>query len=225
MDWTYNTISKEELPSGKCGLVEYRGNTAITSATAGATYITLHKFKTKAQGFREVSGVSSAEYLEVNFSNITSFLAISKLGKIKRLELCWCLKLESDAGLSGIKDHIEWLHIDTSRRFQPKKDLFELHNLRVLALNACGPLDNLRFLKLMPNLLDFRFVDTNVLDGDLKPLLEHPSLVNAGFLDKRHYNIKSSEIEAHFRENNTRAREYAHKGEFSTWRYKAFGVS
>ena len=224
MDWTYNTIWREQLPPGKCGIIEFKGNKAITSATANATYITLQKFKTKARGFREVSGVSSAEYLEVNFSNITSLLELSKLGKIKRLELSWCLQLESDAGLSEIKDHIEWLHINTSRKFRPTKDLFGLRNLKVLCLNACGPLDNLQFIKQMPSLLDFRFVDTNVLDGDLTPLLEHPNLVNAGFLDKRHYNIRSNDIKARFEEKNAKAKEYAHKGEFRTWRYKVFST-
>ena len=59
------------------------------------------------------------------------------------------------------------IQINTSKKFSPKKDFFELRNLKVLCLNACGPLDNLRFLKQMPNLLDFRFVDTKIVDGDL----------------------------------------------------------
>jgi len=223
MDWTYNTIWKEQLRAGKYATIEYKGNKANTNGTEGATYFTIHKFKTKKAGFHELNGVSSAEYVEVNFSNITSFLEISKLGRIKRLELCWCLALESDEGLSDMKNHIEWLHINTSRKFSPKKELFELRNLKVLCLNASGPLDNLRFLSQMPNLLDFRFVDTKIVDGDLTPILEHPSLVNAGFLDKRHYNIKSRDIEEHFKEKDERAKEYAYKGEFRTFRYKAFG--
>lgn len=222
MDWTYNTIWKEQLPQDKLAVIEFKGNKPITNVAASAAYSIVHKFKTKGVGFSELNGVSSAKYLEVNFSNITSFLGIAKLGRIKRLELCWCLKLESDSGLSEITDHIEWLHINTSKKFSPKKDLFELRNLKVLCLNACGPLDNLQFLKQMPNLLDFRFVDTKIVDGDLTPILEHPSLVNAGFLDKRHYNLKDSEVEAQLKEKWEKSIEYAYKGEFRTWRYKAF---
>ncbi len=223
MDWTYNTIWNDQLPPGKLAAIEYKGNKSTTNGVAGATYYIIHKFKTKAAGFHELNGVNSAEYLDVRFSNITSFLEISKLGKIKRLELVWCLKLESDAGLSEIKNDIEWLHIDTSRKFSPQKDLFELRNLKVLCLNGCGPLDNLRFLEQMPNLVDFRFVDTNVIDGDLTPLIKHPSLVNAGFLDKRHYNFKSDDIHERLKEKWESAKEYAYKGEFRTFRYKAFG--
>lgn len=223
MDWTYNTIWKDQLPPGKYVTIEYKGSRAAANEMADATYFNIHKFKTKQRGFHELNGVSSAEYLEINFSNITSFLEVSKLGRVKRLELRWCLKLVSDAGLCEIKDHIEWLHIDTSKKFSPKKDLFELPHLKVLCLNGCGPLDNLRFLERMPNLLDFRFVGTNIIDGDLTPIMKHPSLVNAGFLDKRHYNLKGSDIETHLKEKNENAKEYAHKGEFQTFRYKAFG--
>ncbi|UUZ55315.1 hypothetical protein LP419_05935 [Massilia sp. H-1] len=77
----------------------------------------------------------------------------------------------------------------------------------------------------MPNLLDFRFVDTNVLDGDLTPLMNHPNLVNAYFLDKRHYNFKSVEVQQHLKERNEVAKEYLYRGEFRTYRYKAFGAA
>lgn len=212
------------MPPGRLATIEFERGRAISKIIAGATYYRIQKFKTKEPGFHDLGGITSAEYLEVNFSNITSFLEIAKLGKIKRLELSWCLKLESDAGLSEIADHLEWLHVYTSRKFSPKKDLFELRHLKVLCLKGCAPLDNLRFLERMPNLLDFRFVDTNVLDGDLTPLMNHPNLVNAGFLDKRHYNLKSIDVENHLRERSEKAMEYANKGEFRTFRYKAFGA-
>lgn len=224
MDWTYNTIWRDQLPPGQFATIKFEGGRSVFDGVAGATYFNIDRFKTKQPGFHGLSGVTSAEYLEVNFSNITSFLEIARLGKIKRLELSWCLKLESDTGLSEIGDHLEWLHVDTSRKFSPKKDLFQLRHLKVLCLNGCAPLDDLRFLEKMPNLLDFRFVGTNVLDGDLTPLMNHPSLVNAAFFDKRHYNLKRADVDAHLRERNEKAIEYANKGEFQTFRYKAFGA-
>ena len=214
-----------QLPPGRLATIELKGGRSVSDVVPGATYFRIDKFKTKQPGFQALSGVTAAEYLEVNFSNITSFAEIAKLGNIKRLELSWCLKLETDNGLSGIRDHLEWLHVNTSRKFSPTKDLFELRHLKVLCLIACAPLDDLRFLERMPNLLDFRFVDTTVLDGDLTPLMNHPNLVNAGFLDKRHYNLKSADVEAHLKERNERAKEFAYKGEFRTFRYKAFDAS
>ena len=224
MDWTYNTIWRDLLPPGQLATITFEGGRPVFDGQAGATYFNIDRFKTKQAGFHELNGVTDAQYLEVKFSNITSFLEVAKLGKVKRLELSWCLKLESDAGLSEIGDHVEWLHVNTSRKFRPRKDLFELRNLKVLCLNGCAPLDDLRFLERMPNLLDFRFVGTSIVDGDLTPLMNHPSLVNAGFQNKRHYNLKSSDVDAHLRERNESAKEYAYRGDFRTFRYKAFGA-
>lgn len=197
MDWTHNTIWRDQLNPGDFVTVDCQGKGPPLVETGSATYFQLYKFKTKRAGLTEVNGINSAKYLQIDFSNITSLEGVSRLGRIKRLELCWCLNLSSDLGLSEIADHIEWLHINTSRKLSPTSELFGLKNLKVLCLNACGPLDSLSFLKEMPELLDFRFVDTNVLDGDLTPLIEHPSLVNVGFLDKRHYNLKSAQVKAY----------------------------
>ena len=224
MDWRYNTIWTEQLPADEYRVIEFEKNTAVAAQSAKGSYFNVHKFKTKMEGLEELVGINSAIYLELNFSNIKQFSGISKLGKIKRLELSYCLKLERDNGLSELKDDIEWLHINTSKNFIPTKDLFDLHKLKVLCLNSCGPLESLHFLRAMPNLLDFRFVDTNIIDGDLTPLLEHPTLVNVGFLDKRHYNLKRKDADSYFSEKSENAKEYIYKGEFRTFRYKAFST-
>ncbi|UUZ49788.1 hypothetical protein LP420_06310 [Massilia sp. B-10] len=80
------------MAPGQLATIEFERGRALSEATAGATYYRVQRFKTKEPGFHGLSGVTSAEYLEVNFSNITSFLEIAKLGKIKRLELSWCLE-------------------------------------------------------------------------------------------------------------------------------------
>lgn len=223
MDWTHNTLWLDELDPRDLVTVEYRGNLPTPADTQGAGYVRLYKFKAKQGCLREVSGVRSARYIELAFSNITSLEGIAALGHIKRLELSWCLKLNSDVGLAEIGDHLEWLHIEKSRRFVPTVELFGLRKLRVLCLNGCGPLQSLSFLDSMPQLLDFRFVGTNVLDGDLSPLVRHPRLVNAGFLDKRHYNLKHAQVEAALAGRRAQVVEYVQKGEFRTFRYRGLG--
>ena len=223
MDWTHNTIWRDQLNPGEFVTVEYRGNRPLPVEIAGATYFHLHKFKAKQAGLREITGVQSAKYVEIDFSNISSFEGVSRLGRIKRLELSWCLKLNADRGLAEIGDSLEWLHIDTSRKFSPTTELFGLKNLKVLCLGGCAPLDNLDFLKNMPELLDFRFVDTNILNGDLTPLVQHPRLVNAGFLDKRHYSLKNSQVRLALAGKKDKVVEYAYKGQFQTYRYKGLG--
>lgn len=69
----------------------------------------------------------------------------------------------------------------------------QIKGLKILRFNDCGSIPNIRFLKEMPNLEDFRFVDTNVLDGDLTPCF---GLKSVGFFKKKHYSHTPGELNA-----------------------------
>jgi len=222
MNWTYNTIWTEQLPVGEFQNVKCKNTKASLSDPIIGSYFMVSNFRPKDRCFENYPAITTATYLELNLSNVHSFRGISKLGRIKRLELHYCTKLERDEGLSELKDEIEWLHINQSKKFSPVDDLFSLKKLKVLCLNSCAPLENLKFLSEFPELVDFRFVDTNVLDGDLTPLFEHSSLLNVGFLDKRHYNRTEKEADAFFEDRVQSAKEWVSKGEFRTFRYKVF---
>ena len=221
MDWTYNTLWVDQLPPGsyfKSGLK--RGQTVVEAASH--PYISLWGFQPKTQSLEDLVGIDSARYVELTHSNVRTLEGISRLGPLKRLELHYCVKLENDTGIMDLEKSLEWLHINMSKKSR-FSDLQRLANLKVLCLNSCGPLESLRFLRDLPNLLDFRFVDTNVVDGDLTPLLEHPSLVSVGFLNKRHYNRREKELGVHFEKRAENARIYAHKGPWRTYKYRGVG--
>lgn len=219
MDWRYNTLWNEQLPDGEFEQCIFQQNTKLWQVESGASYIILEDYKPKSRSFIELNGATDAISAEFNRANVRSFEGSQTLGQIKRLELHHCIKLESDKGLAAISESLEWLHINTSRKFEPCDELYKLTNLKVLCLNSCAPLENLNFLSHYPNLLDFRFVNTNVLDGNLEPLLEHPSLVNVGYLNKRHYNISEKQSDEHFENKKEEAVTYTHKGEDRTFRY------
>lgn len=92
---------------------------------------------------------------------------------------------------------------------------------RTLCLNSCSALENLNFLNQFPNLLDFRFVDTNVLSGDLTPTLDHPTIRSVGFLNKRLYNIQEKKMAALLNEKNgaSEFKETIKNGKYETFRY------
>ncbi len=50
------------------------------------------------------------------------------------------------------------------------------------------PMPNLKWTEGMSYLDFFSFVETNVVDGDLSPLLQLPSLRYVGTMDKKHHN-------------------------------------
>ncbi len=222
MNWTYNTIWTEQLPAGEFRRVQCTNTKANLTEPIPGSYFAVRDFKPKDRTFQNYPAITTAVFLQLDLSNVRSFQGISRLGPIKRLELNYCRKLESDKGLAELKEMIEWLHIDQSTKFAPSDELFSLTKLKVLCLGHCAPLENLQFLNHFPELIDFRFVNTNVVDGDLTPLLKHPSLLNVGFLNKRHYNLKEKETDEHFNKKAESEKEWAHKGEFRTFRYKAF---
>jgi hypothetical protein len=45
------------------------------------------------------------------------------------------------------------------------------------------------FLSHFPEFIDFRFVDTNILDGNLQPIINLPRIRSAGFLNINNFNI------------------------------------
>ena len=61
-------------------------------------------------------------------------------------------------------------------------------------MSAINPIESLDFLKYFPKLETFIFMETNILDGDLTPNLEHPTITYVGMVNKRHYNIKREKL-------------------------------
>jgi hypothetical protein len=177
-------------------------------------------YNEKSGDFTEIPANNKLIYLELNLSNIHFFNGIDKFENLKRLELHYCTKLISDRGISKISESLEHLHINQSKKFIPMEELYALKNIRVLCLNSCGDLDNLNFLKYFPKLIDFRFVNTNVLDGDLTPIVEHPTIKSVGYLNKKHYNIKAEKMKLLLDEKSPNKYKVTIKnGEYSTFKY------
>ncbi len=223
MDWRYNTLWHDQLPAGSYEHFHLKPGQVKVDGSPGSKYVLIDGFKPKSGTLTDLVGVEDAIYFELIHSNIKTFEGIAKCGPIKRLEAHHCVKLEVGAALLEIGDSLEWLHINTSRKFH-FPNIHQLKNLKVLCINSCGPLESLAFLHELPSLLDFRFVDTNVLDGDLSPLLQHPSLVSVGFLNKRHFNLSKKEVEAHLAGRKQKACAYVHKGQWETFTYHGLGA-
>ena len=222
MNWTYNTIWTEQLPDGEAQSVTCTNTRASLTEHISGSYFMVRGFKPKDRCFESYPAITTATYMELTLSNVRCFRGISKLGRIKRLELHYCTKLESDEGLAELTDEIEWLHINHSKKFSPSDELLRLRKLKVLCLNRCAPLENLNLLSHFPDLVDFRFVDTDVIDGDLTPLFKHPTLLNVGFLNKRHYNRTEKEADDFFGARVEPEKEWVHRGPFRTFRYRIF---
>jgi hypothetical protein len=222
MDWRFNTIWFEQLKQDKVFQKDFKENTISTENKdfENSEYAIIWHLKEKINSFDNLNESAKLAYLELNWANIKNFTGIEKFKNLKRLELHYCVKLENDKGLNHISNNLEFLHINQSKKFKLTDELLQLKKLRVLCLNACGPLDSLDFLVNFPNLLDFRFVDTNVLDGNLSPILKHPTLRTVGFLNKKHYNLNNEKIKSELEEKfGNEYKTIVHKGQYLTYRY------
>ena len=198
MDWTFNSILFDEIDVNKVYQKDLKNNDISwpNQNFGNSEYAILWHLKTTDKIENQIPKSDNLKFLQLNWANITDFSLIAdKFTKLKRLELQCCIKLLNDDFIDGLSENLEHLHILTSKKFIFEQNLLKLTNLRILCLNDCGPIENLDFLKLFPKLEDFRFVNTNILDGNLKPILEHPTIKSVGFLNKRHFNIKDLEMQ------------------------------
>lgn len=198
MDWTFNSILFDEIDENLVYQKDYKDNNIHwpNQNFERSEYAILWNLKATDKTLSQVPKSDNLKFLQLNWANVTDFKIITeRFIKLKRLELQYCIKLLNDDHIDLLSESLENLNILQSKKFVAGENLLKLKKLKVLRLNECGPIQNLDFLKNFPNLEDFRFVNTNILDGNLKPILEHPSIKTVGFFNKRHYNIKDVEME------------------------------
>ena len=156
--------------------------------------LTLANYGSRNKDLSEFPRLSSLEKLVLIKSSIESLSGLGKLAALRHFEAYLMCKLTSLAGLTEARDSLEVIILDHCRRLMNHEDLGQLYQLQKLILGGCGKIQSIRFLESLQSLHFFSFVDTNVLDGDLRPCIEHGNLSYVGFDDKRHYSHKLAEI-------------------------------
>ena len=81
--------------------------------------------------------------------------------------------------------------VDGGKKIKDHNLVSGLKLIERLAFNNCGVIPNLRFLSSLKNLVDFRFVDTVIEDGDLS-YCEGLKVVK--FFPKKHYTHKKEDF-------------------------------
>lgn len=147
--------------------------------------LTIWHFNPDSHSFEELPELKQIKRLCVNFTNAESLNGLEKLPDLKRLELAYCPKLTS---LDGLPDSLDFLMIEHAGKLCGYEKISALKGLKVLRLHECGDIESLNFLNSLPQLTEFRFVNTSIADGNLQPLISHiPKLTAVAFSNKRHY--------------------------------------
>lgn len=122
--------------------------------------------------------------------NVASLSGMENLKNLEELAITYCPKLTDIHEISNCS-MLRKLEFECVKKIESFTCLSKLKNLKGLILSNCGSVQSLEFINDMAQLKFLSFVDTNITDGDLTPCLR---LAYAETTDKRHYNLKASEL-------------------------------
>jgi len=173
---------------------EWHSQMRITSDCMALRILDLSKYKPKSKDLTELPDLPVLEDLAIIQSHLVTIEGIHRFRGLKRLELSYLSKLGSLAAIESLKsERLEILDCQKCRKMQNHDAIRHVTSLRQLKFNDCGEIPSISFLNEMSNLEDFRFVNTNIVDGDLRPCLR---LKGVGFFAKKHYSHTPDEIDA-----------------------------
>ena len=162
------------------------------------------QFKPRSTDLSDLADAPRLESLDIVKSDIASLAGIEALEDLRFVEIAYAPKLTSLDALTGTDCGIREIGLETVKNVASYQPLASLPYLRRLRLFKCAPMPDLKWTAGMNRLDQFSFVETNVEDGDLSPLLDLPKLRYVGTMDKKHYNYKSERfnelLDARFRD-------------------------
>lgn len=155
--------------------------------------IALRKYKPKSNDLEEISGLREIEELILTQTRITSFAGWGGLPKLTKLEINYDSKLECIDELEKNSATLKSLRFYSCKKIKNHEYVTCLKELELLSFNTCGEIPSIGFIRELPKLKSFIFVDTNIVDGDLSSCI---GLEHVGFFDKKHYSHNSAYFEA-----------------------------
>jgi hypothetical protein len=136
------------------------------------------------------------EWLAVLNAPIENLRGIERLGRLRYLRLANLRRLTSLRGIEELQ-LLEELDINTCRKVTSIGEVRRLLSLKRLFLNNGGNIDSLKPLRGLEELEAVVFYEsTNIVDGDLSPLIGRRKTVAASFQNRRHYTHKKEEFQA-----------------------------
>ena len=125
-----------------------------------------------------------------------SLEGLGRLANLRSLRLANLKKLRSLRGLEDLVG-LEELEIHTCRGIDSIEEVGALGHLKKLHLNNDGPIASLKPLEKLSGLESVLFYEsTNILDGDLSPLLRQKHLSRVSFQNRRHYSHRREDFGA-----------------------------
>jgi hypothetical protein len=142
----------------------------------------------------EFGRLSNLESLAILNAGVQNVRGLGNLKQLRSLRLANLKRLRSLAGVEGLANLTE-LEIHTCPGIGSIDELGYLSQLRKLSLNNDGNIKSLKPLENLSHLESVLFYEsTNIVDGDLSPLLRQGNLSQVSFQNRRHYSHRREEF-------------------------------
>jgi len=176
-----------------CGL-EWRSKSESLFSCTTLENLFVNRYKGKdADSFSNLVNLESLAILNAPVGNLRGLRPLKRLRRLRLGNLRRLTSLEGVEALTALEE----LNIDTCRRVGSINEIGALPGLRKLYLSNCGEIESLAPLKNLRGLESVGFPEsTNILDGDLSPLLRQKNLSRIAFQNRRHYSHRREEFGA-----------------------------
>ena len=151
------------------------------------------QYKPRSADLSDLSRFTRLETLHLTQTSISTLAGIESLKDLRYVNIAYAPKLQSLETLtaeSGIRE----LSLQNVKQIEAYAPIAAIPYLRRLKISSCAEMPDLKWTRSMKHLDFISFVETNVADGDLSPLLELPLLEYVGTMDKRRYNYKMNAL-------------------------------
>jgi hypothetical protein len=149
-------------------------------------------FRPKSNDLSELANIVRLEWLALTKTNLPSLSGIETLEDLRYCEIAYAPELKSLAALRG--SQLRQFELSNAKNVASYLPLADCEWLRTLKLSSCATMPDLKWLRPLRRLEFFSFVETDVADSDLRPLLELPELRYAGSLNKKRYNPRIDDL-------------------------------
>jgi hypothetical protein len=189
LDETTQSLDFSMLPTLRKLSADWNKNLLKNAHLSGLTALRISKYKSVKNDLSDFPNFPALRELELVQSTVTSLNGISRFAGLRRIELHHLTKLEKLGELN--LPELTAFVADVCKRLNDHNQLSACTTLEELKLHECGALKSVRFVDFLRKLKTFRFMKTDVLDGDLSPLLR---LDDVYFTEKRHFSHKVNDM-------------------------------
>ena len=156
---------------------------------------------------RDLSVLPALDRLSLYSNRLQSLKGLETMQGLRELSVDSAPKLENIDPIGNLKE-LRNLRFENCKVARGFADLVQGEHVLEIKYMKCLPLDHVRFVNRLRSLESFVFLDTDVLDGDMAPLVAHPTLAHVAFTKKKHFTLSERQIHEQIgdREGGTRAR-------------------